>query len=130
MDDAAAVVSMGQAVGDMAHSGVTLENGGSLAMGPGSLLLGRLFRNCFSRDTLVATPTGPRPIGEIRPGELVLAHDFTEGCHLLRARARRPKSRLREVVDSLRTLHEAGADYDDFVDALRILGQIAAGRGM
>lgn len=30
---------------------------------------------CVTLDTLVETPQGPRPIGEIRPGELVVAFD-------------------------------------------------------
>ncbi len=34
---------------------------------------------CFAADTPVATPTGTRPIGEIRPGDLVLAFDHTSG---------------------------------------------------
>ena len=35
--------------------------------------------NCFARDTVVSTPTGPRPIGGIQPGERVLAFDFETG---------------------------------------------------
>lgn len=35
--------------------------------------------NCFARDTVVSTPSGPRPIGGIQPGDLVLAFDFEIG---------------------------------------------------
>jgi len=36
---------------------------------------------------------------------------------------------LKKVVDKLRGLEAIGAGYDDFVKALRILGQEAARRG-
>jgi hypothetical protein len=34
---------------------------------------------CFSRDTLVHTATGPRPIGEIEPGEQIWSYHFERG---------------------------------------------------
>jgi hypothetical protein len=34
---------------------------------------------CFSRDTLVHTATGPRPIGEIGPGEQIWSYHFERG---------------------------------------------------
>ena len=39
----------------------------------------QVINQCFSRDSLVATPIGPKSIGEIEPGELVFAHDFKFG---------------------------------------------------
>lgn len=38
----------------------------------------------FARDTLVATPEGPRAIGEMEPGEFVLAYQFEPGNWLPR----------------------------------------------
>jgi hypothetical protein len=34
---------------------------------------------CFAPETLIATPAGPRPIGEIRRGDTVLAYDHRTG---------------------------------------------------
>jgi len=36
---------------------------------------------------------------------------------------------LKKVVEKLRELEAAGADYDDFLNALKKLGDIAAQRG-
>jgi len=44
----------------------------------------RVLNECFSRETPVATPAGPKAIGEIEPGELVFAHDFRTGQWLSR----------------------------------------------
>jgi len=44
----------------------------------------RVLNECFSRETPVATPAGPKAIGEIEPGELVFAHDFETGRWLPR----------------------------------------------
>ncbi len=78
LDTAGAIVATGDGLEDMVANGLTWQNGLQVAMGAlGSL---GILRNCFSRDTEVATPDGPRPIGEIEPGESVLAYDFETGC--------------------------------------------------
>jgi len=66
---------------------------------------------CFSRDTLVHTATGPRPIGEIEPGEQIWSYHFERGvwglCEVKKRLAplvpmapawERPASRLRLLL--------------------------------
>jgi len=43
---------------------------------------------CFAPETLIATPSGPRPIGEMRRGDTVLAYDHRTGNWCERAVAK------------------------------------------
>lgn len=57
---------------------------------------------CFSADTPVATPHGPKPIGQFRVGETVLAFDHERGTWSPR---RVEKVHRRVYEDSLVTIH-------------------------
>ncbi|MBI2824088.1 MAG: ParB N-terminal domain-containing protein [Planctomycetia bacterium] len=58
---------------------------------------------CFAPDTLVATPTGPRPIAEIAKGDFVLAHDFRTGRWVPRRVAARHENIYEGPVVTIRT---------------------------
>ena len=56
------------------------QGGLTLLGGVGAAASIRGFGVCFTRDTPVATPSGPKPIGQVEPDEPVMALDFGSGC--------------------------------------------------
>jgi hypothetical protein len=59
--------------------------------------------NCFAPDTLIATPNGPRPIGEIFEGDSTLAYNFKSGVWVVRRVTKRHENVYEGPVVTLTT---------------------------